>query len=396
MKWVSFVGKSDRLGVKSLKIPRIAPFAALVLLLGLPMLGILAAGHPTDRYLEFPPQTLYVQPASFSWMYFVFYGLVFLIMALPILIIGGYPFLRPPVSYVYKRAFPWWGWAGLALNAISWFVAWTRIPAFAVIQPHTFFPLWLSFILVVNALCQRRDGACMMTRRPVYFALLFPASAIFWWVFEYLNRFVQNWHYLGIEYGALEYAGLASFSFSTVLPAVLGTRDWLLGTRWIQEGFIFQPPPLPQTKGLAVALLIFSGFGLFGIGIWPNVLFPLLWVSPLLIILCLQILTSGAPILSSLRGGDLRPVVSAVLAALLCGWFWEMWNYYSLAKWVYRIPYVHRFEIFEMPVLGYAGYLPFGLECAAVGDLLDRTVKKPLGLKPVKEAEQNLHVSFGA
>jgi hypothetical protein len=49
-----------------------------------------------------------------------------------------------------------------------------------------------------------------------------------------------------------------------------------------------------------------------------------------------------------------------------------MWNYYSLAKWEYSIPFVHRFKIFEMPILGYAGYIPFGLVCAAIGNILQR------------------------
>jgi hypothetical protein len=45
-----------------------------------------------------------------------------------------------------------------------------------------------------------------------------------------------------------------------------------------------------------------------------------------------------------------------------------MWNFYSLAKWKYSIPFVERFHLFEMPILGYAGYLPFGLECAQVAE----------------------------
>ena len=40
-----------------------------------------------------------------------------------------------------------------------------------------------------------------------------------------------------------------------------------------------------------------------------------------------------------------------------------MWNYVSLAKWAYSIFCVDRFKLFEMPLPGYAGYLPFGLEC---------------------------------
>jgi hypothetical protein len=67
--------------------------------------------------------------------------------------------------------------------------------------------------------------------------------------------------------------------------------------------------------------------------------------------------------------GDWRPTVSAALAALLCGFFWEMWNYHSLAKWIYSIPYVERIKIFEMPILGYMGYLPFGLLCIEVSEL---------------------------
>ncbi len=46
---------------------------------------------------------------------------------------------------------------------------------------------------------------------------------------------------------------------------------------------------------------------------------------------------------------------------LFTGFFWEMWNYYSLPKWVYHVPYVGFWKIFEMPALGYLGYPFFGL-----------------------------------
>jgi hypothetical protein len=69
-----------------------------------------------------------------------------------------------------------------------------------------------------------------------------------------------------------------------------------------------------------------------------------------------------------LAKGSWSSVVLSSLAALICGGFWEMWNAYSLVHWEYSIPYVHTFKIGEMPILGYAGYLPFGLECLAVAD----------------------------
>lgn len=60
--------------------------------------------------------------------------------------------------------------------------------------------------------------------------------------------------------------------------------------------------------------------------------------------------------------------IITALAGLICGFFWEMWNYYSLSRWEYVIPQVHGFQLFEMPLLGYAGYLPFGLTCVAIVD----------------------------
>ena len=79
-------------------------------------------------------------------------------------------------------------------------------------------------------------------------------------------------------------------------------------------------------------------------------------------------------ILRELATGDWRLVIASAVAAVICGCFWEMWNYYSLARWVYTIPFVHRYVIFEMPLLGYAGYLPFGVACAVVGHALERSI----------------------
>ena len=86
----------------------------------------------------------------------------------------------------------------------------------------------------------------------------------------------------------------------------------------------------------------------------------------------MAVLGGQCHIFSGPASGDWRRVVASAAAAMICGVFWEMWNDLSLAKWIYRVPFVHRFPLFEMPILGYAGYLPFGLTCAALGDMLER------------------------
>ncbi len=254
----------------------------------------------------------------------------------------------------------------------SWALAWTRLPWFELLQPFTFTPLWIGYILIVNALTFARTGHCMMIDRVGYFLSLFPLSAVLWWFFEYLNRFVQNWYYIGVsEFSPAEYFVHATLPFSTVLPAVLGTIVYLETIPRLDDALrelVVVDMPHPAAVGWTV--LLFSSLGLLGIGIWPQYLFPLVWVSPVLIITSLQAVMGEETIFSRVRDGDWRSIWIPALAGLICGFFWELWNSGSLAHWEYAIPYVHRFQIFEMPLIGYAGYLPFGLECLVIAGLL--------------------------
>ena len=118
--------------------------------------------------------------------------------------------------------FPWWGWVGVVILATGWVLSWSR---FAWFRPYqvllSYAPLWLGFILIMNALCVRRSGHSPMTDHPWAYAATFPASALFWWFFEYLNRYVWNWYYVGVsDLSAVMYAVYATVCFMSVLPAV--------------------------------------------------------------------------------------------------------------------------------------------------------------------------------
>jgi len=71
-----------------------------VMLLGLPLLGVFAAGYPVARYLEFPPQTRYVAHAPFSWLAFTVIALSILAVVLPLALKGyrSYKKKSPPKS----------------------------------------------------------------------------------------------------------------------------------------------------------------------------------------------------------------------------------------------------------------------------------------------------------
>ena len=50
-------------------------------------------------------------------------------------------------------------------------------------------------------------------------------------------------------------------------------------------------------------------------------------------------------------------------SGLLCGVLWELWNYWSRAKWHYSVPIMANLRVFEMPLPGYLGFPAFALEC---------------------------------
>jgi hypothetical protein len=346
----------------------------IVLVFLLPLLGAAAAGKPLAPYLQFPPKTPDILHAPFSLP--VFLGLALFVLAATVPLY--FRLLRraeSPAPREPARTFPWWGWGGAGLGAAAWIVAWNRFPWMGGLQAHTFTPLWVSFILVVNALLHRRTGRSLLLSRTRGFLLLFPASAAFWWSFEYLNRFVGNWRYVGgVEFGAAEYFLFATLPFSTVLPAVLSARELLLSYPRFDAAFRGLAPFLPRRpREIAAAALLISCMGLLAVGIVPDVVFPLVWVAPPLLLISVSALRGEAHSLSGIARGDRRTFAASSLAALLCGFFWEMWNYGSAVIWVYDIPYVDAFHLFEMPILGYAGYLPFGILCAQVGDRLLET-----------------------
>ncbi len=361
------------------RYPEAMAGTALLLLL-LPLAGLRLTGRLTPGYLEFPPVSQYVEHAGFSWVAFAL--LAMLVIAVVCLFVARVvkanlcEFRKLPGGgdlngsdrqdkQGERHKWPWWGTLGIVAGICSWFLAWTRLEWFSSFQDMTFTPLWVSYIVTVNACASRRTGRCMMLDNKTYFASLFLASACFWWSFEYLNRFVQNWFYEGVcGMGAMEYFLFATLPFSTVLPAVLGTRDLLGSFPRLSPGLDRFICFRLDSKPAAATIFLLSSAGMLMLGIFPSQLFPLLWLAPLGMLSATMMLYGRKTFLADIADGDWRDVCLLAAAALCCGFFWEMWNWHSLAKWTYAIPYVDAMRIFEMPVLGYSGYLPFGLVCS--------------------------------
>jgi hypothetical protein len=244
---------------------------------------------------------------------------------------------------------------GIALVLVAWSLSWFGP---ARLGAHTFFPLWLGYILTVDGLVAARSGASLWTRNPAAFVTLFFISAPLWWLYEAANVRLQNWHYhLPHDYGWLHYRAESTLAFSTVLPAVFETTELLMTTRLGKRAgtwrrFSLSPERLHRISVLGALMLVLSM-------LVPRYFFPLVWIGGFLLIDPVNARRSRQSLLRSASQGHWRPTVVLAVAGPFCGFFWEMWNIRAMPKWTYEIPFFDWMHLFEMPILGYGGYVPF-------------------------------------
>jgi hypothetical protein len=235
-----------------------------------------------------------------------------------------------------------------------WAIAWSHVP---VLSEYSFFPLWLGYIASINAMSQLLFKDSLLKKMGWSFVWLFVLSIPLWWFFEYLNTIVQNWHYLYRPISELHYVIQSSVDFSTVVPAVLSAA--VLFGRLMPKSLVSKTMRISKvTPFICVAIALVS-FILMPVR--PDLLFPFVWIAPLLVIDPINYWLGFPSVLGKLGNGQWRQVVTIALAGLFTGFWWEMWNFWSYPKWFYTIPYVGFWKVFEMPLLGYGGYLPFAL-----------------------------------
>lgn len=249
------------------------------------------------------------------------------------------------------------GLLGLILILLGQLIIITKTQPFA---NYYYYFIWFGYILFVDSLVfsLRKKSLFMNDKKELMRLFIF--SVIFWWIFEFFNIFIRNWYYMNtVGPKWLTY----SIAFSTVLPAVYETSQLVRASKIFSK------------INLKMRLTQQDIYGMISIGIvlmicaiiYPYFFFWALWLFPFLILDPINYLSKSLSVLKHVEKKKWETILSFMLGALICGIFWEFWNYWAVPKWHYYIPLLHQipvignFKIFEMYLLGYFGYLPFGL-----------------------------------
>ncbi len=116
-------------------------------------------------------------------------------------------------------------------------------------------------------------------------------------------------------------------------------------------------------------LFLFSASILTGIGIWPNLLFPALRVAPLLLVVSIQAIAGYKTIFTPVKTGDWTHLWLMAVSALVCGFFWKLWNFSALRAGSLPSLMWGVFDSSRCPSLALAATSPLGWNapwCATV------------------------------
>jgi hypothetical protein len=278
-----------------------------------------------------------------------------------------------------------YGWFGLILLIVSEYCLIHKIEPF-----FTWFYCfaWWSYILLADNLLLKLRGRSLLTQRRRELWSMIPLSVFIWLLFEAYNFVIHNWSYtiapLPLWQRWLGYA----LSFATVLPGIFITSDLmetLLGRSdqpAASESEILSSKQNPKPSSLFLAI---GSVLTIAPLIWPRFFFPAVWLGPIFLIDPLLEKVRIRSLSLNIFCGNRNRLWSLMLGGLACGLMWEFWNFWAGSKWNYTVPFFGKWKVFEMPVFGFLGFLPFALECWILYHLL-RAIPQRLNSRAVRIA----------
>lgn len=232
---------------------------------------------------------------------------------------------------------------------------------------------WWSFILVVDSVNFRvrmRSPLSESTRNFLFTAFI---SVFVWLLFELINLRVKNWSYHNLPSNVLE-RWLGYFvAYASVIPALWEISFFLERFLEGKKLALFRIKVTPFFLKLCVFIgILFIFLPLFR----PGLFFPLIWLCFMFLLEPVNYWLKNESLLVDQERKDWSRIWSWILAGLVAGFLWELFNFWAGSHWEYSLPYLDFWRVFQMPVFGYTGFMPFALEVFIFFQLLSKIYKE--------------------
>ena len=258
-----------------------------------------------------------------------------------------------------RRSLPFYGWLGLAsLVAAEWLMFRGVEPVATYFTPMA----WTAYILIADAAVLAIAGRSRLHDAPREFAQVALLSIPLWLIFEAYNLRLQNWAYFGVPLSWPAAILGYGWSFATIIPGILETADLVAAFDWFPRARPVRFSTISENAMMTIGTLCLSAPLIMPRQV-ASYLFGPVWVGFALLLDPLNRRLRLPSLLGDLAQGRRDRVLSLLVSGWVCGWLWEFWNYWAAAKWHYTFPIFQNGKIFEMPALGFLGFLPFALEC---------------------------------
>jgi len=266
----------------------------------------------------------------------------------------------------------WWGFLGLVMIVLAELSLFLN---FVPIESYYFAIAWIGFIFLIDSFVEIISKKSLIQNNLQKFFLLFVLSAIFWWIFEFLNLGITNWDYTsGRMPMSLAQIVWRTLCFSTVLPAIFEVAELFKVLHRFDKYKLAHKHKI--TKKLLYFMMIIGLITLILPLAFPKYFYPLIWACFYFLLDPINYMHNEPSLIGYLEKRKLGIIFSLAAAALVCGILWEYWNYWAPIKWTYSVPFVGFLKIFEMPILGYTGYIPFAFELYTMYHFVKYYIKK--------------------
>ncbi|MBD3274640.1 MAG: DUF4332 domain-containing protein [Candidatus Marinimicrobia bacterium] len=259
----------------------------------------------------------------------------------------------------------WWWVPGLIIFGFGLYAVINDIPRWNIVW---YILGWYGYLPILDSAIYQIQGHSFFTHRRREMADMFFWSIIFWFLFEAYNFIIQNWYYVYAFQSDLAQGVFSFIAFATVFPACFFHTELIKAVGLFENSSV---KPINVNNGLRQFTFWFGLLCIILPILFPTYAFWMVWGALLGVPDAINYKNGAPSILGDLERGKPGRLYQLLAGGLIAGVVWEGLNYFARCKWIYTVPGLEEWKIFEMPVLGFIGFPVLAVEAFAAYTLFN-------------------------